>query len=117
MSGLPSMSGLPRTSSLNTAGVCTGKWAGHTPDDDRHCVCWMDAPADKPTPCCQCGQAPECVTCLDRGVMTVADGGPDRDGNYDTAEIPCPMCTDTWADRDDFEQSLADHHREIENEQ
>lgn len=61
--------------------------------------------------------SPQCGICDGQGVLTVPDGEPDRDGNYDTVEIPCPMCTDTWADRDDYEQSLADHHRELENEE
>lgn len=45
------MSGLPATSGGNVERICSGYWAGHTADDDRHCVCWWD---DRGA-CCQCG--------------------------------------------------------------
>ena len=35
-------------------------------------------------------EPPTCPRCEDHGIVTVADGGPDRYGNYDTDEIMCP---------------------------
>jgi hypothetical protein len=52
------MTGLPKSSARNRAGVCTGDWAGHVPDDDRHCVCWwdsLDSYEQSAAVCCQCG--------------------------------------------------------------
>lgn len=61
------MSGLPRTSARNTAGVCTGDWACDVDETTRHCVCVED---HTPRPgrtieCCQCGspRGEHCISC------------------------------------------------------
>lgn len=49
--------------------------------------------------------APEgvCLTCMGAGVVTIAVGGPDSFGNYDTDETLCPECDGAGEPRPDPE--------------
>lgn len=44
-----------------------------------------------------------CLTCVGNGVVTIAVGGPDSFGNYDTDEILCPECDGSGQERPDPE--------------